>query len=42
MAKSKRSIGLEIVEGLRKIKRGEYGCVTNIPEVATIFRPDLR
>ena len=36
MAKSKRNIGLEILEGLREIKRGEYGRVVNIPEVATI------
>src|SRR3970282_2343668 len=36
MAKSKRNIGLEILEGLREIKRGEHGRVINIPEVATI------
>ena len=36
MAKSKRNIGLEILEGLREIKRGEYGRVINIPEVARI------
>ncbi|MGH7845138.1 MAG: helix-turn-helix domain-containing protein [Candidatus Binatia bacterium] len=36
MAKSKRSIGLEILEGLREIKRGEYGRVINVPEVASI------
>jgi putative transcriptional regulator len=36
MAKSKRNIGLEILEGLREIKRGEYGRVVNIPEVASI------
>ena len=36
MAKSKRNIGLEILEGLREIKRGEYGRVINIPDVATI------
>ena len=36
MAKSKRNIGLEILEGLREIKRGEYGRVINIPEVASI------
>ena len=36
MAKSKRNIGLEILQGLREIKRGEHGRVINIPEVASI------
>ena len=36
MAKSKRNIGLEILKGLREIKRGEYGRVTNVPDVAAI------
>ena len=36
MAKSKRNIGLEILQGLREIKRGEHGRVLNIPEVASI------
>jgi putative transcriptional regulator len=36
MAKSKRNIGLEILEGLREIKRGEYGRVINVPNVAAI------
>jgi len=36
MAKSKRNIGIEILEGLREIKRGEYGRVINIPEVRSI------
>ena len=36
MAKSKRNIGREILEGLREIKHGQYGRVINIPEVATI------
>jgi hypothetical protein len=36
MAKSKRNIGLEILEGLREIKRGEHGRIINIPEVASI------
>src|SRR5512136_2916014 len=35
-AKSKRNIGLEILEGLREIKRGEHGRVINVPEVASI------
>jgi putative transcriptional regulator len=36
MAKSKRNIRLEILEGLRELKRGEYGRVINVPEVASI------
>jgi putative transcriptional regulator len=35
-AKSKHNIGLEILEGLREIKRGEHGRVINVPEVASI------
>jgi hypothetical protein len=30
---SKRNIGKEILEGMREIKRGEYGRVTTIPSV---------
>lgn len=36
MAKAKRNIGLEILEGIREIKRGQYGRVTNIPSVASV------
>src|SRR5256885_1418007 len=36
MSKAKRNIGREILEGLRQLKRGEYGRVINIPEVASI------
>ena len=36
MTKSKRNVGLEILQGLREIKRGEYGRVINIPQVASI------
>ena len=36
MAKAKRSIGREILNGLRELKRGEVGRVINIPEVAGI------
>ncbi len=36
MAKFKRDIGLEILEGLREIKRGEHGRVTNMPSISTI------
>lgn len=31
MAKAKRNIGLEILEGLRQLKRGEYGRVVTVP-----------
>lgn len=33
---SKRNIGHEILDGLREIKRGEYGRVVNVPDVAKI------
>jgi len=36
MAKSRRNIGREILDGLREIKCGEYGRVVTIPNVATI------
>ena len=36
MAITKRNIGKEILEGMREIKRGEYGRVTTIPSVASI------
>ena len=36
MAKGKRNIGLEILEGIREIKRGEHGRVVNVPPVAAI------
>ena len=36
MAASNRNIGLEILEGLRQLKRGEHGRVTTVPSVATI------
>jgi len=36
MAQAKRDIGLEILEGIREIKRGEYGRVTTVPSVAGI------
>jgi hypothetical protein len=31
MPKAKRNIGLEILQGLREIKRGQYGRVTTVP-----------
>ena len=36
MPKSERNIGREILEGLRELKRGEYGRVTTVPNVASI------
>jgi len=36
MAKGKRNIGMEILEGIREIKRGEHGRVVTVPPVAGI------
>ena len=36
MAKLKRNIGQEIRDGLREIKRGDYGRVISVPDVAEI------
>jgi len=36
MAKRKRDIGREILEGLREIKSGRHGRVVNLPGVASI------
>ncbi len=36
MAKAKRQIGIEILEGLRQLKRGEHGRVTTVPSVSSI------
>jgi len=36
MAKAKRNIGLEILEGIREIKRGEHGRVINVPAVSAV------
>lgn len=36
MAKAKRNIGLEILEGIREIKRGEHGRVVNVPSVTSV------
>lgn len=32
----KRNIGLEILDGLRQIKRGEHGRVTTVPAIASV------
>jgi len=31
MTKAKRNVGREILDGLRELKRGEYGRVVNVP-----------
>ena len=36
MAKSKRNTGMEVLEGIREIKRGEHGRVITIPPVSTV------
>ena len=36
MAKAKRNIGQEILDGLRELQDGEYGRVINVPDVAGI------
>lgn len=36
MAKTRRNVGAEILQGLRELKRGDHGRVINVPNVATI------
>ena len=36
MSKAKRNIGREILEGLRQLRRGDYGRVINIPDVSNV------
>ena len=36
MRRPKRNIGEEILQGLREIKRGEYGRIINVPDVSAI------
>lgn len=36
MTNAKRKIGLEILEGIREIKRGEHGRVINVPSVTSL------
>lgn len=36
MSKRKRNIGLEIRDGLRELKRGDYGRAIEVPDVAEI------
>jgi DNA-binding transcriptional regulator YiaG len=32
----RRNVGLEILEGLRQLKRGEHGRISTLPSVATV------
>lgn len=36
MAKRTRNMGQEILEGIRELKRGEHGRVTNVPSIVSI------
>ena len=36
MAKRTRNVGLEILEGLRQLNRGEHGRIVNVPSVASV------
>ena len=36
MAETRRDIGRELLDGLRELKRGEHGRVTNVPSVSDI------
>lgn len=38
MPRTKRSLGREILDGLRELKRGERSRVVNVPDVATVRR----
>ncbi len=36
MTKSKRNIGMEVLKGIRELKRGEHGRVINVPPVSVV------
>jgi putative transcriptional regulator len=36
MAKRTRNVGMEILEGLRQLKRGDHGRIINVPSVASV------
>ena len=36
MAKGSRNIGLEILEGIRQLKRGQHGRITNVLSVTSV------
>ncbi len=36
MAKTKRNVGQEILDGLRELKRGQHGRLTTVPSVSSV------
>lgn len=36
MAKTRRNIGQEILDGLAELKRGRHGRITNLPSVSSV------
>ena len=36
MAKTKRNIGQEILTGIRELKQGRHGRITNVPSVSSV------
>ncbi len=36
MAKAKRNIGQEVLHGIKELKRGEHGRMTNVPSVSSV------
>lgn len=36
IAKTKRNVGIEVLEGIREIRRGEHGRIGNLPSIAAI------
>jgi len=36
MAKTKRNIGREILDGIAELKRGQHGRITNMPSVSSV------
>ena len=36
MARAKRNIGQEILDGIRQLKRGGHGRITNMPSVSSV------
>jgi putative transcriptional regulator len=36
MSSSRRSVGVEILKGLRQLRRGEYGRIVNVPSVSSV------
>lgn len=36
MSKAKRNIGQEVLHGIKELKRGEHGRITNVPAVSSV------